>query len=235
MIPATLLITKLPAHRIVPASMTLWAIFTLLSFRAQSFSELAGYRFLVGFFEGPFFCSIEYVLGSWYRNDEIVRRAGIFYVSSSLGTVSTGLFAASIYQNLNGALGIPGWRWMYIISGIIGLPIALLGALTFPGTPSAGKRWYFTQDEFDLAVERMEACGRKEPQGFPFKVASLKRFFGRWHWWVLVPWNLLWIMGYMSSGQGAYTLWLKSNKQYSIPQVNNYTVSELRPLKLLHD
>jgi predicted MFS family arabinose efflux permease len=52
MIPATLLITKLPAHRVVPTSMTLWALFTLLSYRAASFSELAGYRFLVGFFEG---------------------------------------------------------------------------------------------------------------------------------------------------------------------------------------
>lgn len=52
MIPATLLITKLPAHRVIPASMMLWATFTLLSYRAKSFSELAGYRFLVGVFEG---------------------------------------------------------------------------------------------------------------------------------------------------------------------------------------
>ncbi len=52
MIPATLLITKLPAHRVIPASMSLWALFTLLCYRATSFSELAGYRFLVAFFEG---------------------------------------------------------------------------------------------------------------------------------------------------------------------------------------
>ena len=52
MIPATLLVTKFPAHRVIPAAMTLWGIFTLLCYRAQSFSELAGYRFMVGLLEG---------------------------------------------------------------------------------------------------------------------------------------------------------------------------------------
>ncbi|KAG4430112.1 hypothetical protein IFR05_014410 [Cadophora sp. M221] len=223
MIPATLLITKLPAQIVIPAAMALWAIFTLLSYRVSSFSELAGYRFLVGFFEGPFFCSIHYVLGSWYRPDEIVRRSGIFYVSSGVGTMTTGLLAARIYKNLNGALGYAGWKWMYIVAASLTFPVAIWGFLTFPGTPSAGKRWNFTQEEFDLAIERMEACGRKEPQGIPFTFTSFKRFFGRWHWYILVPWNILWIMGCMASSQGALTLWLKSNKQYSTVEVNNYT------------
>ncbi len=54
MIPATLLITKLPAQKVIPSAMTLWSLFTLLSYRAATFSELAGYRFLAGFFEGIF-------------------------------------------------------------------------------------------------------------------------------------------------------------------------------------
>lgn len=146
-------------------------------------------------------------------------------MSSSLGTMTTGLLAARIYDSLNGALGHAGWRWMYIIASLITFPVAIWGFLTFPGTPNSGKRWIFTQDEYDLAVERMEACGRKEPQGFQFTAASFKRFFGRWHWYVLVPWNILWLLGYMSQGQGALTLWLKSNTQYTTVQVNNYTVS----------
>lgn len=83
MIPATILVTKYPSNYVIPTSMCIWGVFTLLCFRAQSFSELAGYRFVIGILEGklsndlnlfvtlltnipgPYFCSIHYVLGSW--------------------------------------------------------------------------------------------------------------------------------------------------------------------------
>ncbi|KAH9210186.1 hypothetical protein DL95DRAFT_308477, partial [Leptodontidium sp. 2 PMI_412] len=79
-------------------------------------------------------------LGSWYRPDEIVRRSGIFYVSSGVGILTTGLLAARIYKYLHGALGYAGWRWMYIVAASLTFPASIWGFLTFPGTPSAGKR-----------------------------------------------------------------------------------------------
>ncbi|KAJ9145060.1 MFS general substrate transporter [Pleurostoma richardsiae] len=223
MIPATLLVTKYPAQYVIPISMTIWGVFTLLCYRAQSFSELAGYRFLIGILEGPYFCSIHYVLGSWYRSDELVRRAGIFYVSSGVGTMTTGLLSARIYQSLDGALGHAGWRWMYIVASAMTFPIAAWGLASFPGTPKDGKRWYFTDEEFELAKQRMALEGRLSPKGLTLSLTSVKRFLGRWHFWVLVPWNIMWLMGYESQITGGPTLWLKSNTQYSVVQVNNYT------------
>lgn len=157
-----------------------------------------------------------------YSPDEIVRRAGIFYVASSIGQITTGLLAARVYTDLNGALGHEGWRWMYLIAGTMALPVAIFGIFTFPGTPNHGKRWILTDDEFDLAKERMVLCGRKEPQGFGW--SAIKRFVGRWHFWLLVPWNVSWLMGFLSETQGVYTLWLKSHKAYSTPKVNELTV-----------
>jgi len=138
--------------------------------------------------------------------------------------MTTGLLAARIIQTLDGHLGHPGWRWMYIITAVITLPVAAYGFIFFPGAPSTGKRWYFTDEEYELAKERMRLVGRKEPQGLNFSLRTIKRFLGRWHFWILIPWNILWLLGYMSTGQGACTLWLKSNKQYSTPEVNNLTV-----------
>ncbi|KAJ4294316.1 hypothetical protein N0V90_008006 [Kalmusia sp. IMI 367209] len=223
MIPATLLVTKYPANYVVPSAMFLWGIFTLLLYRTPSYPYLAGLRFLVGFLEGPFFCSVHYVLGSWYRGDELVRRAGIFYVSSSVGTMTTGLLAARIYQSLDGTNGIAGWRWMYIIAAVMTFPVALWGYFSFPGSPRHGKRWFFTEEEVELAKERMELEGRLHGKALNLELATVKRFLGRWHFWVLVPWNILWLLGYQSLNQGAYTLWLKAQKQYSIVQVNNFT------------
>lgn len=63
MIPATLLVTKYPAQYVIPAAMTIWGVFTLLCYRAQSFSELAGYRFMIGILEGK--CT-------WVQNSGVI-------------------------------------------------------------------------------------------------------------------------------------------------------------------
>lgn len=108
--------------------MVLWALFTILLSVAQNHSQIFGFRFLVGFGEGKacrrdymvkrayinpgaFFPSIHYVFGSWYRPDEITRRAGVFYVAAAIGTASTGFVAGGVFRGLNGALGRAGWRW----------------------------------------------------------------------------------------------------------------------------
>ncbi|KAM5378134.1 hypothetical protein ACJZ2D_004592 [Fusarium nematophilum] len=205
MIPATLLVTKYPSHYVIPTCMCLWGIFTLTCYRASSFSELAGYRFLIGLLQGPYFCSIHYVLGSWYRADD------------------NSVLAARIYQSLDGVLGHAGWRWMYIIGAIMTFPVAAWGFTSFPGTPKDGKRWFFTEEEFALAKERMRLEGRLEAKGINLSVSSIKRFLGRWHFWVLVPWNVMWLLGYMSLINGGPLLWLRSVEEYSIPQVNNYS------------
>ena len=114
---------------------------------------------------------------------------------------------------------------MYIVASIMTFPVAAWGYISFPGTPKDGRRWYFTTDEFALAKERMELQGRLNPKGLDLSWKTIRRFFNRWHFWLMIPWNISWLLGYQSLNQGALTLWLKSNKQYATVQVNNFTVS----------
>ena len=116
---------------------------------------------------------------------------------------------------------------VYIVASIMTFPIAAWGAISFPGTPKDGRRWFFTQDEFDMATKRMAQQGRLNPKGLTLSLNSVKRFLGRWHFWVLIPWNIMWLMGYESMITGSPTLWLRSNSQYSVVQVNNFTVSQV--------
>ncbi|EEU34623.1 uncharacterized protein NECHADRAFT_3907, partial [Fusarium vanettenii 77-13-4] len=221
MIPATLLITKYKAQLVIPACMFMWGIWSICCFQAKSFRELIAYRFLMALSQGPYFCSIHYILGSWYRTDEIIRRAGIFYVSSGVGTMTTGLLAARIYTNLDGHLGHAGWRWMYLVASFLTFPVAIWGLTSLPGTPRDGKRWFMTEHEFGLAKERMALQGRLDPKGLSLSKESLKRFLGRWHFWVLVPWNVQWTLGFLGMSSGA--LWLRAQTQYTTAQVNNFT------------
>jgi len=222
-IPLTLVNTRLPPQIVVPVCMVVWGLGTVLATRATSYSELAAYRFLVGFGEGAFFPTMNYIFGSWYRPDEIARRTGVFYIAGSIGTISNSFIAARISQDLDGVLGRPAWRWMFLISGMVAFPIAIAGVLTFPGTPSHPNRRIFKDGDLAIANARLAAVGRRQIQTLSFSVASLKRFFGRWHFWVLIPWSILFQQGYLSMAQNTYALWIRSNTQYSRSQANQLT------------
>ena len=47
---------------------------------------------------------------------------------------------------MNGVSGRSGWRWLFIIDGIITLPIALYGYLVFPDVPAITKAFYLTEE-----------------------------------------------------------------------------------------
>jgi len=131
--------------------------------------------------------------------------------------------AARIFGDLDGALGRPGWRWMFIIGGVVTFPVAIFGWLTFPGTPQHVKKWIFSPKELAMAKARMAAVGRESSKPVPLQLSSIKRFLARWHFWVLVPWSIVFQQGYLTLSQGTWTLWIKSNHQYSTVQVNNLT------------
>ena len=166
-------------------------------------------------------------MGSWYRKDEIVRRAGFFYVASAVGTMTSGLLAARIVTDLDGVGGRAGWRWLYIVAACITFPISIWGFLCFPGTPNNKKRWMFTDREIGMARERMAAEGRAQPIGLQFNLRTAKRFVRTWHFWLLVPQTMIWYLTFMANGQGAYTLWLRSAYPgiENRAKVNNFTVS----------
>lgn len=50
-LPFAYLFTRLPMSWIIPFMDVAWGIFTLVQYRANSYAEIAAYRFLVGWFE----------------------------------------------------------------------------------------------------------------------------------------------------------------------------------------
>ncbi|KAJ4363970.1 MFS transporter (Seo1) [Neocucurbitaria cava] len=50
-IPFLFLLTYVPMYWLVPGMDVMWGVFTLLQFRANSYAEMAAYRFFIGWFE----------------------------------------------------------------------------------------------------------------------------------------------------------------------------------------
>lgn len=124
------------------------------------------------------------MLGSVYTPRELGKRAMIFWLAGSLGQLFSGYLQAAAYTNLSGVHGRAGWRWLFIIDGVITVPIALLGYFFFPNLPQDGKKsWWLSQDEFDLSVSRMQVAGRAGRE--PWTMVKFKRVFSSWHPYVL--------------------------------------------------
>ena len=76
---------------------------------------------------------------------------------------------------MDGLRGLSGWRWLFIIDGVITLPVAAYGFLFFPDTPKDTKAPYLSEDEKALALSRVLEVNEKTPLSWAF----LKRCFGK--------------------------------------------------------
>lgn len=94
----------------------------------------------------------------------------------------SGYLMAAVYK-LNGNGGLRGWQWLFIVDGIITLPVALAGYFVLPDVPEIAKPWYLSKKEVALAQHRMQLEGRKGRE--PYSKAKLKKIFKSWHIYLL--------------------------------------------------
>lgn len=218
LLPFIYLFPRVPMYLLVPTMDLGWGVFTLLQYRAQSYREIMAYRFLVSIFEASYFPGVHFVLGSWYKSDEIGRRGGIFYVGLTLGILTASLLQAAATSYLEGRNGLPGWRWLFIINAIITLPLAFLGYFIWPGTPARPNRLVISEHNLELARSRLERQGTRV-QSVPFSWSLLSRIFGNWRFYVLVIWDIFFFN--TSSNSAAFLLWIKSLHRYDTATMNN--------------
>ncbi len=53
---------------------------------------------------------MQFMIGSWYRKDELAKRSCILNASGSLAMMFSG-FLMSAVINLDGTNGLAGWKW----------------------------------------------------------------------------------------------------------------------------
>ncbi|KAI3578956.1 major facilitator superfamily domain-containing protein [Fusarium oxysporum f. sp. albedinis] len=176
--------------------------------------------------ESGFYPGIHYMLGSWYTPREIGKRAMLFWLAGSVGSMFSGFLQGAAYTNLNGVHGRAGWRWLFIIDGLITVPLAIAGYFFFPNLPQDGERtWWTTEEEHILSVKRMQAIGRAGKQ--PWTKDRVKKVLSSWHTYHLPLLYILWNNG---NPQAAMGYWLKSfngqpppvpGTSFTVPEINN--------------
>ncbi|KAI1337877.1 MFS general substrate transporter [Xylariaceae sp. FL0016] len=220
-IPANLSLHYIRPRIFFPSCMVIWAGLTMVTASVHNPQSIMAIRFFQGIAEATSFVGTHYILGSWYTERELGKRSGIFTASGLAGTMIGGFIQTGIHSSLDGRSGLSGWRWLFIIDGIITLPIALYGFLFFPDTPSTTKAFYLTDAQRALAVARVPPL---EDDRSPLSWSFFRRSLTSWLFWGFV---VLWILAGETesfSTNALLALYMKSSPtaRYSVPQLNNY-------------
>ncbi|KAF9690875.1 hypothetical protein EKO04_010933 [Ascochyta lentis] len=138
------------------SAMAVWGVISAAQTEVQSFAGLAICRFFIGLVEAVFFPGALFYLSLFYNRKQYALRAALFYSGSQLGNAFGGLLAIAILK-LDGKHGLAGWRWLFLVEGVVTVGLALAFAFVLPNSPAEMKnlteielawvRWNYENDQ----------------------------------------------------------------------------------------
>jgi len=121
----------------------------------------------------------------------------LFYSAAVLSGAFGGIIAGAITGSLDGAHGIAGWKWLFIVEGASTMAGAIIASFILPDFPATTKR--FSERERRLAVERLAAdhvVARSEDGPTVRSSKAVKDSLSDWRTWMFT-------FGYMALGGSA--------------------------------
>jgi ACS family pantothenate transporter-like MFS transporter len=146
--------------------------------------QMYALRFFIGLFEACSFPGYIALLGSWYGPKELTKRVAILLEIESIASMFSGYLQAGLYTSMDGHNGIAGWRWLFIMDGVISIPIAIWGFFGIPDSPHTTKAFYLNSHDREYTIERVQKIGQPPPTRLTLQVC--KEVFLNWKIWAFV-------------------------------------------------
>ncbi|KAF7563583.1 hypothetical protein G7046_g538 [Stylonectria norvegica] len=139
--PSTVLIRKIGPRLHLSVITLCWGGVMIGMGFVKSYSQLAGMRSILGFLEAGFFPSCVYLLSTWYTRYEVGKRYSVFYLLGCVASAFSGILAYGLMQ-LNGRQGLTGWRWIFIVEGVLTCALGIAGYWLLVDFPDSKRESY---------------------------------------------------------------------------------------------
>jgi hypothetical protein len=152
-VPSNLLLKKLRPSIWLPTIMVAWGIVMTLMGIVQSYEGLLIARIFLGVTEAGLFPGVAYYITMWYARHEAQFRQALFFSAASVAGAFSGLLAYGI-AHMDGVGNLAGWRWIFILEGILTVIVAIVAYFVlydFPETAS-----FLTEEERAFVVYRLK-------------------------------------------------------------------------------
>lgn len=152
-IPCNIILKHVKPRHFIPVTMILWSVVMTLMGTVKNYHQLLATRALLGIFEAALFPGISYILSMYYKKNEVLVREAIFFSAASMAGAFSGLLAAAISQ-MDGVGGYEGWRWIFILEGLLTFLFAIVAWVYFPLYPAEST--FLTPEERAFVVNRVQ-------------------------------------------------------------------------------
>jgi len=132
----------------------------------------------------------------WYCRHEAQTRQALFFSAASIAGAFSGLLAFGI-SKMDGVGGYEGWRWIFILEGILTVVVAVIAFFTLYDFPETAK--FLTEEERAFVIHRLRYQGHRKgaevqvAQDETFQLRYVKAAFIDWQIWlsILVYWGIV--------------------------------------------
>jgi MFS transporter, ACS family, tartrate transporter len=133
-VPSNLILARVGARRWLSRIMISWGIVTIAMAATTDATSFYALRFLLGAAEAGCFPGMAFCLSQWLSPRERAAALGVVGSVSMISGVAGGPIAAALLS-LDGAWGLAGWQWLFVVEGIPAIAIGWCVLQWLPDTP----------------------------------------------------------------------------------------------------
>ncbi len=172
-VPSNIALRKFGAPRWLGRIMITWGILSGAMIFVRTPTSFYLLRFAVGVAEAGFFPGVIFYLTLWFPTRQRTRMTAMFMSAIALAGIVVGPVSGLILETLNGAAGLRGWEWLFIIEGLPAVVLGVIAILRLDDGPEQAK-WLLPAER-----ERIQALISRETRGAAHVPVTSVLFNGR--------------------------------------------------------
>ncbi|KAL6247510.1 hypothetical protein RBB50_005856 [Rhinocladiella similis] len=152
-VPANMVLKVWKPRLWFPTLTLVWGVVSTLMGVTQSRAGFFVVRFFLGVAEAGLFPGIVFYFSMWYKRNERQFRVALFFSAASLAGAFGGILAWGI-AHMKGVGGYNGWRWIFILEGLLTVVISAISYFFIHNYPDTAN--FLTEGERDAVQQRLK-------------------------------------------------------------------------------
>ncbi|KAI8964039.1 MFS general substrate transporter [Daldinia sp. FL1419] len=202
-----IILHRVGPHCWIPLQVVVWGVIEVLQMFVRDAGGWYAARLFLGLAESGFIPGSLYVLSRWYTQDELASRTTVFFFGPSISAAFGSLISAGALS-IEGARGLFGWQWIFLICGVSTIATGLIAFTLVPKSPHHTNRllgglvpWsgWLSEREADVFVARIIRADPKKGQASTMNI-GLKDITDVLFNWTTWPYLIICLSGLQSAG-----------------------------------